>query len=425
MNLTRRAITGLFRSVILPAYFRDIDVLGEPPPTDVRGRLFVSNHVNAILDPILVFTTCDATISPIAKSTLWKVPGMRSLLGVADAVKITRRVDDPTKQGGSNDQVFDEVASWLVGGGNILIFPEGTSHNEPHLVPLRSGAARMLERAAEMGNLDTLTVQSITLTFDDREQARSRVVLEYGPVFNASEIESKDAEHFRRAFNDRVREDLKTKLVEGRSWDEFHLISRSATLLANEEGDGRLRTWKRWALPVEQAIISMDKDQLSPLRGAVTAYFEDLQTLRLTDEDVASPKASSQGLGKAFFLAVALPFAAIGILTQSIPYLLTRHFAGRVKSGDETGTIRLGVALALHPPWTAVLIATALFTVPMPWSLVATALLVTTPIATIAWIDALPSIARAVRRTRHKDHLAALREKRSLALAHVREAIRT
>src|SRR5262249_3118981 len=97
----RAALTRLFRRII-GVYFPEIEVLGEAPAKDVRGRLFVSNHVNAIVDPILIFTTAPCDISPIAKSTLWKVPGLRWLLGVVDAVQIVRRVDDPSKQSGSN-----------------------------------------------------------------------------------------------------------------------------------------------------------------------------------------------------------------------------------------------------------------------------------------------------------------------------------
>ena len=63
------------------------------------------------------------------------------MLGVVDSVKIVRRTDDPTKQGGSNDRVFDEVAGWLLGGGNILIFPEGTRIRHGRAAPLQSGFA--------------------------------------------------------------------------------------------------------------------------------------------------------------------------------------------------------------------------------------------------------------------------------------------
>ena len=50
-----------------------------------------------------------SSCSPIAKSTLWKVPGLRWLLDQVGAVPIVRRRDDPTKQTGANDEIFDKV----------------------------------------------------------------------------------------------------------------------------------------------------------------------------------------------------------------------------------------------------------------------------------------------------------------------------
>lgn len=443
MKPLRRAITWLFVRLVLPAYFRDIDVIGAAPSSDVRGRLFVSNHVNAILDPILVFATCAPPISPVAKSTLWKVPGLRFLLGVVDSVKIIRRVDEPSKQGGSNDQVFDEVAAWLLGGGNILIFPEGTSHNEPHLVALRSGASRMLERAGELGRLDTVTVQSVALTFDDREQARSCVLVEYGPVFTASEIEgagevATNAQAFRKAFNERIRKDLTDRLVEGRTWDEFRFFSRSAEMLANDEKDARLRTWKKWGSRVAAAARRAEAEEtaseaarsdeavqtaMETARRAVTAYFEELASRSLLDEDVAHPPSPFDGLVAKLILLVISPVALFGIFVQGIPYAATRYFAGRVKSGDETGTIRMGVALALHPPWTVAVLVAALVALPFPWSVSVAALILLSPIATIAWIDTLPSIARRWRRLRARGSLPSLKTRRSEAIALLRECL--
>src|SRR5882724_5508967 len=146
----RRGLLGTFRQIIR-LYFRDIERVGEPPSAETRGRVFVSNHHNALIDPILVLTDADCEISPIAKSTLWTIPGLRWLLDRAGAVPIVRRKDSPDKDTSSNEATFEKIASHLAGGGNILIFPEGTSHSEPQLAPLRTGAARMLVASSQRG----------------------------------------------------------------------------------------------------------------------------------------------------------------------------------------------------------------------------------------------------------------------------------
>src|SRR5260221_14587646 len=98
----RRALVATFRGIIR-LYFREIERVGEAPPADTRGRVFVSNHHNALIDPILVLTDAACEISPIAKSTLWGIPGLRWLLDRAGAVPIVRRKDTPEKDATTND----------------------------------------------------------------------------------------------------------------------------------------------------------------------------------------------------------------------------------------------------------------------------------------------------------------------------------
>src|SRR5258708_29131584 len=176
----RRALRGTFGG-IMRLYSRRIERVGEPPSATTRGRVFVANHHNALIDPILVLTDADCEISPIAKSTLWKIPGLRWLLDRAGAVPLVRRKDDPNKSASANDAAFDRIADHLARGGNILVFPEGTSHSEPHVAPLRSGAARMLV-AAEQRNGVPLTFQAVALEFDARDDFRSPSLVVWGPV---------------------------------------------------------------------------------------------------------------------------------------------------------------------------------------------------------------------------------------------------
>src|SRR5262245_34732388 len=190
----RRALVATFRG-ITRLYFRRIERVGEPPGPDTRGRVFVSNHHNALIDPVLVLTDAECEISPIAKSTLWKIPGLKWLLDGAGAVPLHRRKDDPSKDAASNDAVFAKIASHLAGGGNVLIFPEGTSHSEPHLAPLRTGAARMLLAADAHGA--PLTYQAVALEFDEKEQFRSRCLVLWGPVRRLSDATG--------SYEDRVR----------------------------------------------------------------------------------------------------------------------------------------------------------------------------------------------------------------------------
>ena len=135
----RSALLLLFRR-IARIYFREIEVAGDVPDPSTGGRLFAANHVNGLVDPILVLTQAPCRISPVAKSTLWKIPGLQWLLETAEAVPIVRRRDVPGKSEGDNEAVFVRVATHLVTGGNILISPRGRATTSP--VSSRSARAQ-------------------------------------------------------------------------------------------------------------------------------------------------------------------------------------------------------------------------------------------------------------------------------------------
>ena len=217
-------------------YYRRIDVVGELPPGDVGGRIFVANHVNGLVDPVLVMTTAPCVISPVGKSTLWSIPLLNWVLDAVDAVPVTRRKDDPTKAVGSNDAVFEAVANKLIKNGNILIFPEGISHNEPQLQKLRTGAARMLVRAANSG-AKGLTFQAVGLEFDARDVFRSRALVIYGPVREIDAITG-DSEGRVRAATVAMAADLSDLIVEGTDWTEMRAIAQVAEVLANATSGG-------------------------------------------------------------------------------------------------------------------------------------------------------------------------------------------
>ena len=426
MGAFRRGLVWTFRR-ITGVYFREIEVLGEAPSKDTRGRLFVSNHVNAIVDPILVLTTAPCDISPVAKATLWKVPGLRWLLEAVDAVQIVRRADDPTKQGGSNDAVFDRIASWLGGGGNILIFPEGTSHNEPHLVELKTGAARMLLRAVEAGEgraAGRLTFQSVALEFDAREKFRSRALLIYGPVRDASDFTER-GDAFVTAVTARIREDLSELLVEAATWDERRLIARVASMLAHDAGDPTLAGWSAIGRQVGAArrMLAGDPDTVETIRARVDAYYKKLDDLGLEDADIAGPRPrATASLLRKLYLLSTLPFAAAGYVLYSVPYWIVASIAGRVKSGDETSTIKLGAGLVLYPLWCAALVAASLLAAPRPWSFALAALALISPFSAVSWRDATPELRRSLRALFRGEKLDEARAARAAAMEPIKAA---
>lgn len=384
------ALVSMFRRV-MRLYFRDLERLGEPPGADVRGRVFVANHTNALIDPILVITDAPCPISPIAKSTLWQVPGLAWLLDQAAAVPIVRRADAPDKVAAANDDAFARIADHLSAGGNVLIFPEGTSHSEPHLEPLRSGAARMVVAAAARAGV-TPTFQAVALEFDAPSEFRSRALILWGPVRTAP---AGDAEARVQAITRAMADDLGALLVEGDTHDERRRIARVAELLANDAGEHSLGAWSGIGRQVELAsrtLRTLEPDLVALVSAAVDAYFAELERLGLADSQIAGrarfgdAPAAPEPPAPWWQRAAIAPLAAAGYALYAVPYFAPRWLARRWDA-DARSTIKLGSALIIYPVWCAGLVAASLAVLPAPLSWLGAAVAITSPFAALTWLD--------------------------------------
>jgi len=366
---------------LIRLYFRRVERIGEPPGPETGGRVFVSNHHNALIDPILVLTDAACEISPIAKSTLWNIPGLSWLLNRAGAVPIVRRKDAPEKDASSNEAMFAKIASHLADGGNILIFPEGTSHSEPTLAPLKTGAARMLI-AAEKAARTPPTFQAVALEFDDREQFRSRCLVVWGPVRRLAEVAGAGEQRI-AAITAQMKADLEDLLVDATTHEDKMLIARIAEMLANDAGDGSMAAWSSFGRQVELAgktLRDADPALVAKIRDHVGAYYGELDRLGRRDRQ---PDRTPQPAWQRLALA---PLAISGIALYALPYFIPRLIA-RSSDPDAVSTVKLGAALVVYPLWAAGLVGLSLVVLPPPLSLGAAAVVIASPFAALQWLD--------------------------------------
>ncbi len=174
-----RAIAG----VALRWYYRDIDVRGLDRIPRRAPLLLVVNHPNALVDALLVGWILPRRMLITAKATLFENPVASRLLRWLDVIPLQRTADvravgAPAPSSRNRDS-FRAVHHALAMGGAVLIFPEGRSHDEPSLAPLKTGAARMALEAAD-GAAPDVALVPIGLTFERKEAPRSRVLVDVG-----------------------------------------------------------------------------------------------------------------------------------------------------------------------------------------------------------------------------------------------------
>lgn len=173
-------VAGLAR-LMLRVFFREVEVVGlERIPRGVP-LVIVANHVNSLVDPMLLLGFLGARPRVLAKSTLWSHPVVAPLVLLAGAIPVYRRGEADTAR---NTQIFARAGEALAGGAAIALFPEGGSHNEPHLLPLKTGAARLVLGAAATHGPIGLRIVPVGLVYEAKGGSRSRVVVNVGAVID-------------------------------------------------------------------------------------------------------------------------------------------------------------------------------------------------------------------------------------------------
>jgi 1-acyl-sn-glycerol-3-phosphate acyltransferase len=160
--------------IALHWFYRDIRVKGaDKIPTD-RPLLIAVNHQNALVDSLIVGWVVPRRITMTAKATLTKNPLIALLFRVLGVVRL-RRVTDEARDSGEapvdrsrNAGAFGEILNVLDHHGSVLIFPEGKSHNELGLEPLKTGLARLALQARDGWSIRGVTVLPLGLVFEDK-----------------------------------------------------------------------------------------------------------------------------------------------------------------------------------------------------------------------------------------------------------------
>ncbi len=162
---------------VTKVFYRRLEVDGDNQFSTSGGIIYCANHVNALVDPAIVQATTPHVLRPLARSGLFNTlysPALK-LIG---AIPIFRASDKGVNTAQNQDS-FAKVYELLARNENVVIFPEGQSHSDPHLNRLKTGAARMALGAIER-NSEAPLIIPIGLNFSHKGRFRGDVLVKYG-----------------------------------------------------------------------------------------------------------------------------------------------------------------------------------------------------------------------------------------------------
>jgi 1-acyl-sn-glycerol-3-phosphate acyltransferase len=349
--------------LLLRIFFREIEIVGLASLPQDRPLLIASNHGNALVDPMLIYGFLPVPSRFLAKSTLWRHPVAKYMVRLGRAIPVYRKEDIGADRS-ANLRSFERCREVLVLGGVIALFPEGTSHDEPALLPLKTGAARIALETEELCGTLGLRIVPVGLNFEAREQFRSRVLIQIGePIDPTAEVTLEGADNAEavRALTTRIDEGLRKVTLNYESWREAEIVECAAEVFSRPETDAPTRSPLARQVPLRRAFVTgyrelkeKQPDLVSSVMEMTDRYDRLLRRLGLEDRHVAAgypvPLVLQFALRSLWHLTVWRPLSLIGLTLNWLPFKVIGWTTRALRlTTDQGATYKLLMSIVLYP----------------------------------------------------------------------------
>ena len=361
--MIRRVITAVLR-LTLRVYFRRIEVTGRENVPIEDAVIFVLNHPNALVDPAFLLCLAPRRIAFIAKAPLFRTPVIGYIVRALDCLPAYRRQDqgeDVTR----NLETFAAAREVLARGVAIGICPEGVSHNEPRLKPLKTGAARIALATASHGTL-TVKIVPVGLYYTDKTTFRSSALLHFAEAIDVPRVDlDMDGTPPRvavRELSRQVEEAMREVMLHAEQEEALGLIDRAERIFSAaeiDEPDEEQRLDR--SLRLRQRFLEgysyyrrHEPRFLDDIERRIARFETELRQARLDPSDLSLPPTAAhtiaQLLVQIFTCVLLAPLAAAGLVFHYPAYRLAGYLSRRLgREQDVLSTFKIAAAMLLFP----------------------------------------------------------------------------
>ena len=375
-----RALVRVVLLAVVRLFYRTVAVSHSERIPASGPCLLLANHPNGLLDPMVLRLALRRPVAFLAKSTFFKSWIGRLAMDAFDAIPVYRQKDGADTS--QNEKTFELGRNLFDRKGWLAMFPEGVSHSDPSLKPLKTGAARLLLSAEARRDFALgVTVVPVGLLFDDKETFRSRVAVSVGEPLRLGHYAAAYAADERAAV-DALTVELHDALAKvtleadtSELWRGFVAVAAwTDPEAAHDLAAGEARA-RRLAEAYRRLRVD-DPARADRVVEVTRRFVRTLDAIGVTDPLSLDENAPTAPLWTTLAVLLLAPLAAIGAVLGWLPYRLVRPLSRRISRGetDVVGTVKLllgllvmtvtyvGEAVAVGVPfgWTAGLATFAL-----------------------------------------------------------------
>ncbi len=345
-----------FCRLVVRIFYRNFEVSGTDSIPDNTGLLLCANHVNALIDVVILQASTKKEIRPLARSGLFDNPILRPILNMIGAVPIYRR-NDPGSDTKLNEDSFSKCYELLNENETIIIFPEGQSHSNPHINKLKTGAAR-IALGASLQNAKPPVVLPVGLTFSRKGKFRSDVLVQYGSAVDLSINSRLGPFEQVELITDRIKQELAKVTLNADSWEDIYLITRLEKFFALRQGiyrkgkgqlQERFHALKR-LIEAQRLLRMYEPDKVRTLVSQMRGFERLCKCCGIRDYHLTIKYrpilVTFYILRILVLLLIGLPVALWGFINNFFPYQSTRFAALKFSKGPDqvdTASVSFGM----------------------------------------------------------------------------------
>ncbi len=291
-------------------YFKKIKIVGYQNIPKKGAIMFVCNHPNALLDPLLIKTHTYKDLYVLTRAGVFKNNFIIKIFESVKMIPIYRKRDGLNTIS-KNEAIFDRCYDILNDKKSILIFPEGSHSLLRKVRPLSKGFTRIIFGAFEKYPDLDIQIVPVGLNYDFPSKYPSAVSVYFGkPIIAKKHYNSDDLFSSINSLKDDVHGQMKK-------------------LTTHIEGDSKTYT-----------------KNLEKLKALNAVFLNPVETNKLlkniNDSDVSINKFNTTKKLKSLLYYLVL-------LNSLIPWIIWKKIKPKIKELEFTDTFRFAVGASLFP----------------------------------------------------------------------------
>jgi len=309
---------GLLRPLVNSAcrlFYRNLHVRNSHQVTGKKAPIIlISNHQNALLDPLLCCITSPKQLNFLTRADVFKNPTAKRLLFSLNMLPVYR----PHDKGNileSNAPTFKESLNRLENNQIMSLFPEGTHDRGQNLMPFKKGAARLICDVFDNGKKDKIIIQPVGLHYTNIMHSGYPCFVKYGEQI---EIFAKDLD---------LTSQNRPRTVLG-----LTVKMREQNLFSKQKSS--IPEFKKLETQLDSHISKVSQFSIEKLKAVEYSSFDSASLVL-----AASPELKKRFSNK---LLALLPIYFLGFIAALLPYKFGKFLAKKmVKDVHFTSTVKI------------------------------------------------------------------------------------